>query len=447
MSASRVLVVGLAATGEAVARHFAPDATVTVIDDNLDAEVLARRAAEVGAVLPPKDATPVELMAVQDLVVPSPGVPPAHPVLVAATNARVPIRSEIDLAAERLPAPLVAVTGTNGKTTVTTLIAAMLERAGRKTVAAGNIGRPLLDVADAGADLDVVVAEVSSFQLEFTTRFRPRIAVLLDVAPDHLDWHGSFTAYAAAKARVFAEQQSDDVLVANHDDPIVVELVAAASSSRHWYSTDPGTKAGYRIEGDKLVDGAGVALVKIADLAPRAPHDVANALAAAAAAQAAGASNEAIGAVLVDRPRAPHRLTPVATVRRVTYIDDSKATNPHATVSAVLGFDRVVLVAGGRNKGLDLRPLRDVVSRMTAVIAIGDAAAEVEKTFRGTVPVERATSMRDAVRAAARRARPGDVVLLSPACASFDWYADYAARGDDFAREVAALASEQAGVA
>lgn len=445
MAAPRVLVVGLAATGEAVVRHFSP-ATVTVVDDRIDPDVLEQRLAELQAVPAPSGVAPSELVAAHDLVVPSPGVPPGHPLLAAARAAGIPVRSEVDVAAELLRVPLIAVTGTNGKTTVTMLVTAMLERAGERAVAAGNIGRPLLEVADDPTGIDVVVAEVSSFQLEFTTRFRPQIAVLLDVAPDHLDWHGSFEAYVAAKARVFAAQQPDDVLVANHDDATVVELAAGARSELRWYSMRAGSDASFRVEGGSLVDAGGTAFVSLADLAPRVPHDVANALAAASAADAAGAAREAIAAVLVDPPRAPHRVTPVDTIDGVRYVDDSKATNPHAAASAVRGFEHVVLIAGGRNKGLDLGSLREVASHLTAVVAVGEAASEVEVAFRDAVPVDRAQSMREAVRVAARRARPGGVVLLAPACASFDWYPSYAARGDDFAREVAALAADQAGV-
>jgi len=437
--ATRVLVVGLAATGEAVARHFASTADVTVTDDRLDEAARAVRAADLGATTAPAGATADALVAAHDLVVPSPGVPPSHPLLMAAVRAGVPVRSEIDVAAAQLHPPLVAITGTNGKTTVTMLVAAMLERSGLETVAAGNIGRPLLDLVGRDDGVDVVVAEVSSFQLEFTTTFRPQVAVLLSLAPDHLDWHGSFADYAAAKGRIFAQQHPDDVLVANRDDREVAQLAAAAPSTVQWYSITTGAADGYRIERDTLVDDDGAEIIGVEELGPRAPHDVANALAAAAAARAAGASLEGVAAVLRDPPRAAHRMTPVATIDGVTYFDDSKATNPHATASAVRGFEHVVLIAGGRNKGLDLAPLRELAPRLEAVVAIGDSAGDVEAAFRDAVPVETAPTMRDAVRAAARRARRGGVVLLSPACASFDWYPNYGARGDDFAREVRAL--------
>jgi len=260
-------------------------------------------------------------------------------------------------------------------------------------------------------DVDVVVAEVSSFQLELTTAaFAPDVAVLLNVAVDHLDWHGDREHYAAAKARLFAHQGPDDVLVINADDPVVVEL-AAATRSR-------------------------VVLVT----AENNSHEVLNARVASAAATEVGATPGAIAAVIERFEQLPHRVQLVDEIAGVRYYDDSKATNPHATESALRGFDRVVLIAGGRNKDLDLGSLGAHAARLRGVVAIGESAGEVEAAFVGTgVTVTHAASMREAVQAAAAQARAGEVVLLSPACASFDWYPNYAARGDDFAREVTLL--------
>ncbi len=375
-----------------------------------------------------------------DLVVPSPGVRPDHPAVAAAHDAGVPVRSEIDLAAARLRARpdaprLVAVTGTNGKTTVTTLIDAMVRAVGIASSAAGNIGRPLLDAA--GDDVAVVVAEVSSFQLEFTTdAFAPDVAVLLNVAEDHIDWHGSTGVYAEAKARLFAHQAADGLLVVNGDDPVADALADGAPGRVTRFSLGAPTGAGYGVRGGDLVGPAGV-------VAPvpesGAPHDTANALAAAAAALEVGADVDAVAGALAGFGGLAHRVQMVGELDGVRFYDDSKATNPHATASALAGFDRVVLIAGGRNKALDLGGLRAEASRLRAVVAIGEAAGEVEAAFRGAVPVVYAGSMHEAVRVAMARARTGDAVLLSPACASFDWYESYAARGDDFADEVARL--------
>jgi UDP-N-acetylmuramoylalanine--D-glutamate ligase len=285
--------------------------------------------------------------------------------------------------------------------------------------------------------VDVVVAEVSSFQLAFTTdAFAPHVAVLLNVAEDHLDWHGSVEAYAQAKAELFRHQGADDLLVVNRDDPVTVQLAADAPGRVVRFGTGAPGPGDYGVIGTELVGPVGV-------LAPRpataAPHDVANALAAAAAALAVGADVDAVAGALAGFAGLAHRVQLVGERAGVRYYDDSKATNPHATAGALAGFEHAVLIAGGRNKGLDLGGLRVHAPQLRAVVAIGEAAGEVEAAFSGAVPVVRAGSMHDAVRAAAVLAQAGDAVLLSPACASFDWYESYAARGDDFTREVVAL--------
>jgi UDP-N-acetylmuramoylalanine--D-glutamate ligase len=355
---------------------------------------------------------------------------------------QVPIRSEIELAAERIVAPIVAVTGTNGKTTVTELVTAMLLASGRRAIAAGNIGTPLIHYAGAGPEtgVDVVVAEVSSFQLEFTAHFRPHVAVLLAVADDHLDWHGSLGAYADAKARVFAAQRSDDVLVYDADDPMATSLAERAPSRRIAVSLDPTREGAARVVAGRLCDPDGEPLADVASLTRSLPHDLSNSLAAACAALAAGATRAGVQDALSSFRTLPHRVALVGEARGVKYYDDSKATNPHAALHAIAGFDSVVLLAGGRNKDLDLGVLAGELDRIRAVVAFGEAAPEVEKVFAGRRPVVRADNMRDVVRAAAAHAQPGDVVLLSPACASWDWYpGGYEARGDDFAAEVALL--------
>jgi len=358
------------------------------------------------------------------------------------------VRSEIDLAAARLRARpqsplLVAVTGTNGKTTVTTLIDVMLHEAGIASAAAGNIGRPLLDAV--AEEVAVIVAEVSSFQLAFTTdAFAPDVAVLLNVAEDHLDWHGSVDAYAQAKSGLFRHQSESGLLVVNHDDPVATGLAADARGRVVRFGSGIPAPGDYGIVGTDLVGPPGVLA---AVPASGAPHDSANALAAAAAALAVGADADAVARALEGFGGLAHRVQLVGEHAGVRWYDDSKATNPHATSGALAGFEHAVLIAGGRNKGLDLGALRVHAPRLRAVVAIGDAAAEVEAAFVGAAPVVRADSMRDAVRAASMHAQDGDAVLLSPACASFDWYESYAARGDDFAREVAALAETRAGCA
>jgi UDP-N-acetylmuramoylalanine--D-glutamate ligase len=371
--------------------------------------------------------------------VPSPGVAERHPAIVAARRAGVPVRSEVDLAAEVSGPTLVAITGTNGKTTVTTLTAEILDTAGIRAVPAGNIGRPLIEaVYDT---VDVVVAEVSSFQLACTTdAFRPRAAALLNLGADHLDWHRTFDAYAQAKSNVFVHQQAGDVLVFNADDPVVSGLAASAPGRRVPFSVAPGAAAGYRLletaGGTLLVGDDGAELGTLESLPRHSPTDLANALAAAALARDLGAAVDAVTDTLTAFNGLAHRLQTVTEHAGIRYVDDSKATNVHAAVAAVRAFDDVVLIAGGRNKGLDLGELRVLAPRLRAVVAIGESAADIVEAFEGVCPVRTAASMRDAVRAATELAAPGATVLLSPACASFDWYPSYAARGDDFAREV-----------
>jgi UDP-N-acetylmuramoylalanine--D-glutamate ligase len=440
-----VLVVGLAATGLAVVEYTrAAGHEVTVLEDapgaafaerahavrSLGAEVVERPTAESAATLGRSC----------DLVVPSPGVHPDHPAIAAADAAGIPVRSEIDLAAARLRAradapKLVAITGTNGKTTVTTLVDLVLRQSGQRSVAAGNIGRPLIEAV--GDDVDVVVAEVSSFQLAFTTSvFAPDVAVLLNVAEDHLDWHGSPAAYAAAKARIFEHQSEHALAVVNADDPVADRIGAGAPGQVARYSAAAPPEGGYGVLGEMLVGPDGPLA---AAPASNAPHDRGNALAAAVAAIGAGATTDAVASTLATFGGLPHRVELVRERRGVRFYDDSKATNPHATAGALRGFDSVVLIAGGRNKALDLGALREFAPRLRTVVAIGDAADEVVTAFEGAAPVVRASSMREAVAAAEQAALPGDAVLLSPACASFDWYENYGARGDDFAREVLAL--------
>jgi UDP-N-acetylmuramoylalanine--D-glutamate ligase len=444
---TEVLVVGLRATGVAVVRFLAARGdTVTVVDDDpgdrgYDARVRDVQALGATVVERPAATDWAALVAGVDLVVPSPGVRPGHPVFASAAERGVPARGDIDLGVEAATVPVVAVTGTNGKSTVTSLVAAMLEASGVRAVAAGNIGRPLLDVV--GEPWQVLVVEVSSFQLHTTTeRFRPRVAVLLNVADDHLDWHGSPEAYAAVKARVFAHQRADDLLVANVGDPGVARLAATAPATVARVELDGGEGTFRRADG-VLVTASGEEIAAIDQLPQRAPHDLINALCAAAAALAVGANRNGVRKALRDFTRLHHRVEPVGKASGVQYVDDSKATNPHATLSALDGFDRVVLLAGGDSKGVDLGVLAQAKDRLRAVVAIGDTPAEVERALGGVVPTVRAGSMRDAVAAAADLARPGDTVLLSPACASFDWYDGYEQRGDDFRAEVRRLVGSE----
>ena len=446
---ARALVIGLAETGIAVTRVLRAEGwSVVVVEDAPAASPVyaaraeAARAVGADVVESPDASRSAELAAGADVVVPSPLVRATHPAVAAARAERVPVRSEIDLAAERARVPIVGVTGTNGKTTVTSLTAAMLIASGVRAETAGNIGRPLIDaVADA---TDVLVAEVSSFQLAFSTTLRPQVAVVLAITPDHLDWHDSFEQYAAAKARIFAQQSGEDLVVFDADDPTARRVCAAAPARRIGVSLRADARDCYRVVDDALVYPDGRVLAPLSSMRRSLLHDRTNALAAAAAAFEVGATSEGARAALATYATMPHRVALVGEASGVRWYDDSKATNPDATLRAAMSFDSVVLLAGGRNKGLDLAVLRTAAPRLRGVVAFGESQREVVAAFDGTsIPVVEVEDMHGAVRAADTIARAGDVVLLSPACASFDAYPGYGARGDDFAAEVRTLTEER----
>jgi UDP-N-acetylmuramoylalanine--D-glutamate ligase len=434
------VLVGFGASNRAVAAALkARGHRVVVTDDRPGADARGAAASlALTLVEAPDDERLATLFADAGAVVPSPGLPDAHPAFAVATRSGIPVYTELDLAAAWDHRPIAAITGTDGKTTVTAMVTAMLRAGGITCVDAGNNDLPLVTAIDDPAP-EWFVVEASSFRLGRTHGWAPRVATWLNLAPDHLDVHATHADYEAAKARIWVAQGADDVAVGNLDDAVVAQHLERAPARRISFSISR-PDADYRREGRDLVGPAG-RLLAVDDLPRTLPHDVSNALAAAATASAAGVDDGAIVRVLHDFGPLPHRVTPVATVGGVTYYDDSKATVPHATLAALRGFESVVLIAGGRNKGLDLTELATGAGHVRAVVAIGDAAGEVAAAFDGQRPVELAGSMEEAVGAAARLARPGDAVLLSPACASFDWYPDYGARGDHFAALVTALAT------
>ena len=370
-----------------------------------------------------------------DVVVPSPGVPDHHPVFALAVRAEVPILSEFDLAARWDDRPHVAITGTNGKTTVTELARRMLEAAGRHAVAVGNTEVPLVAAID-DPTVDVFVVEASSFRLLHSSRYAPAVGTWLNLAPDHLDNHATLEAYVGAKARIWRDQSADQVAIGNADDEVVAAHLHQARSRQVTFGLT--TSADHHLDGDRLVLADGSLLARVDELHRAFPHDLANALAAAASAVHGGGSPEGAREALLAFRGLPHRVMLVGEAGGVRWYDDSKATAPHATRAAVRGFPSVVLIAGGRNKGLDLRDLAEEAQRIRAVVAIGEAAPDVASAFDGVRPVRTASSMDAAVEVAASLARAGDAILLSPACASFDWYGSYAERGDDFVRAVRA---------
>ena len=435
-----VLVLGLGVSGEAAARLLLRlGADVTVVDGADDPMLRERGSGLPGAriLLGDVDAAP-DIAADADLVVASPGVPERAAALSAARGAGVPVWSEVELAFRIADAPILGITGTNGKTTTTAMLAAALAEAGFRTIAAGNIGFPLVDAA--AEPHDVVVAELSSFQLRHIVSFRTPVAVLLNVADDHIDWHGTFDDYLRAKARIFERQTTEDSAV-HHDDERCARAAATTDATRIPFSagTPPDGGAGVR-NGRIVVPGGDV--VDVASMRSRGRPSVANAVAAAAAAAAFGSALEPVGRALAAFEPLPHRMELVATIAGVAYVDDSKATNPHAVLAALDGSEGVVLIAGGRNKGLDLSAMTAAAGSIRGVVAIGEAGPEIADAFAAAgVTARRAASMDEAVARASSMATSGDTVLLSPGCASFDMFADYRARGEAFRAAVKRLSS------
>jgi UDP-N-acetylmuramoylalanine--D-glutamate ligase len=438
---SNVAVVGFAVTGRAITHHLnLVGKRVVAIDDFVDESMLeAARDIGVRLTTTPTGSELDELLSEQSVVVVSPGIPPRHPIFESCTRTDTPVTTEIELAFLELnpQTKLVAVTGTNGKTTVVTLIEKMLNRSGVSAMASGNIGTPMIECI--AKDLDAIVVETSSFQLSLTQKFRPDIAVWLNLTPDHLDAHQSMEEYISAKARIWTNQVADDVAIANAEDPIVMGQVARTRSRQLTFGLRKGD---FSLEGGKLIGPGSETIIDVANMARSLPHDILNALASSAATVSAGGSLEACEEVLAEFDGLSHRIELIGSHNGVKYFDDSKATTPSAVVAALEGFDSVVLIAGGRNKGLDLTPITERSDRIKALVAIGEAADEVVGTFKnklGTKPVRTAASMEEAVTFAEAFAEIGDAVILSPGCASFDWYRSYKERGDDFARQVSKL--------
>ena len=360
-----------------------------------------------------------------DRVVASPGLSESSDPIVDTLAAHVPLVSEIEMASTVLQAPYAAVTGTNGKTTVTSLIADILAASGFNVVAAGNIGLGLSDVAD--QSWDRVVIEVSSFQLRFIESFKPAVAVLLNVADDHLDWHGTSEAYAAAKARIFENAGDDGVLVFDGDDAGARRLAERATGQVIAVSGRHAPPGGYGVTDGRLLTMT--TSLDVADLRVMDPAYLLDLTAAAVAAEFLGASSDAVRKVLQGFEPGKHRRTIIGTWGGIAWINDSKATNPHAAVASCQAYPSVVLIAGGRNKGLDLRPIIEVAS-IRYLITLGEAGPQLMEMWDGEG--RSVGSMDEAVATAASVAEPGDTVLLAPGCASFDMFSSYEARGDAF---------------
>jgi UDP-N-acetylmuramoylalanine--D-glutamate ligase len=442
------LVYGVGVAGRATARALVSRGLEVIVADDSDTAAVTELVDTLGCrgVSGPDGSDLDVIVADSDLVVPAPGVPETHRIIECARRRDVEIVSEIELAYrfEQTrpggPRAMLAVTGTDGKTTTTELATAMINASGRRALAVGNTERPLIDALD--EDVDAFVVECSSFRLAFTSEFRADASVWLNLAPDHQNWHTSMDSYIAAKARMWAAVQPDDVAIGVVSDPIVASHLDKVPCRRVRVG-QRGSDLQYRVDSidgtDMLITPQGPVLA-VEAMWRSLPHDRTNALCAAALVLEAGLADPgAVAAAVSSFTGPPHRIEFIATIDAVAWYDDSKATTPHAALAAITAFDSMVLIAGGRNKGLDLSVLATGSIHLRAVVAVGEAAPEVAQVFEGHCHVARAADMSDAVAIASRLAHPGDAVVLSPACASFDAYRNYGERGDDFARHVRAL--------
>ncbi len=446
----KVAVVGLGKTGLSCARWLhAQGAEVAVLDSRTTPPALAQLQSELPDVAVLVGGFDISVLAAADEIVVSPGVPIDTPALQAAAAKGIPILGDVELFVRAAQAPIIAITGSNGKSTVTTLVGLMLRHAGLNVAVGGNLGVPVLDLLR--ADVAWYVLELSSFQLETVNSLHAHAATVLNLSSDHLDRYPSLAAYGAAKARIFTH--AEHALV-NRDDPTASALAAGVSRQVGFSLSEPVQETDYgllSLDQQLWLARGRTPLMPTAEVLMPGRHNLANALAALALAETAGVNPETSCEMLREFPGLPHRSELVSERRGVRWINDSKGTNPGATIAALAGIvddgqdpsavhSRAVLIAGGEGKGADFSSLAPVVRRCArAVVLIGRDAQLLEEALQACAPLHRAASMDEAVRLADRLALPGDSVLLSPACASFDMFSDYQHRGRAFAAAVAGL--------
>jgi UDP-N-acetylmuramoylalanine--D-glutamate ligase len=450
LKGKKVLVVGLGKSGLAAALFLRRQGAQVTVSDVRSAESLAK---DIPALL--EEGIMVEAgghglltFRRQDLIVVSPGVPLDTPELEQVRKFGLPIIGELELAARFLKGKILAITGSNGKTTTTALAGAILAEGKLPALVGGNIGVPVVSLIEESAEDTWSVLEVSSFQLESTEEFRPAIAVILNITPDHLDRHGSFENYARAKERIFARQQKSDHVVLNADNARTAEAAARATGVVHWFSLEHPVRRGAWVEDGYVVyrgapEGEIEQVMPLNKIPLKGEHNVENVLAAVCAARLAGVAVEPIRRAIEKFQAVEHRLEYVATVQGVEFYNDSKATNVDATAKALGAFAAGIhLILGGKDKGSDYTVLSDLLrERVRAVYTIGSAAAKIESQLRGVVSIRSCETLRSAVDAAAGAAHPGEVVLLAPACSSFDQFENYEHRGRVFKELVSQRAS------
>jgi UDP-N-acetylmuramoylalanine--D-glutamate ligase len=444
----KILVVGLGKSGLAAALFLRRRGAHVTVSDVRSAEALAK---EIPALI--EEGIMVETgghglltFRRQDLIVVSPGVPLDTPELAQVKSFGLPVIGELELAARFLRGKTLAVTGSNGKTTTTTLLGEILAASGLPTLVGGNIGVPVVALIDASNDESWSVLEVSSFQLETTDEFHPAIAVILNITPDHLDRHGSFENYCAAKERIFAAQAADDCLVLNADNTPCEVAAARAAARVFWFSIEHPVSRGAWLEQGAVVyrpapDAATEFIMPLSGIPLKGAHNIENVLAAAVAARLAGVKAETIRRAIENFQAVEHRLEYVATRNGVEFYNDSKATNVDATAKAIAAFSGGIhLILGGKDKGSPYTVLAPLVrERVSAVYTIGAAAAKIESQLRDVVSIHSCGTLDKAIAAAASAARPGEVVVLAPACSSYDQFENYEQRGRVFKELVGAL--------
>ena len=442
---AEVLVVGGGKTGLSASRFLVSrDARVTLTDSS-DLSDMEREIGElVGmGVKLELGRHNIETFLASELIVVSPGVPLAIWPLKAAKDRGIPVIGEVELASRYLDAPILAVTGTNGKTTTTALLGDILMGSGLKVKVGGNIGEPLIDMVDSfqngnegASELDYVVAELSSFQLETIETLRPRVAILLNITPDHLDRYEGYEDYITAKMRIFKNQKSDDIAVLNADDPIVAPRTKGLNMGRVFFSRQRIIEGGVYLEDDRIVSDIGDErfIYNPNDYTLTGVHNLENIMAAIAGASAVGCGGEGVDRALREFTPIAHRLEHVLTASGIVFYNDSKATNVGAALKSIESFKGGLhVIMGGVDKGGSYEPLRTAIrGRVRGLYLIGEAKDLIEGELGGEVTTQKVRGMEEAIMLAYRGAKEGDTILLAPACSSFDMYRDYKERGEDF---------------
>lgn len=440
----KILVIGAARSGLAGAAFLAEQGKQVVLTDMKQAQKV-EHLSDLGVSFIWGEQP--DVAAIQpDYLVMSPGVPLTIPPVQYAKSHGIPVIGELELAYRNCKAPFVAITGTNGKTTTTTLVGELLKKTGKQVSVGGNIGVPLIGYVNQLQEDDVVVAEVSSFQLETIDQFRPHLALILNLTPDHLDRHGNMEGYLAAKARIFENQKESDYLVLNYDDTALRELQQTSKGNVIFFSQTHKLEEGIYLDGTQVVlalNGQKIVICEESEIAIKGKHNLENAMGAIALAYLSGVTIDDIRDVLRTFPGVEHRLEPVRTLHDVLYINDSKGTNPDSTIKAIEAYDRpIVIILGGKNKGVSFNNLAQrVKQRVKKAVVLGQAKQEIVAALQAVdfMDYVEVDSFEDAVKTASSSAEPGDIVLLSPACTSWDMFSSFEERGRLFKTLVAAL--------